>query len=741
MLKYFVISFLTISTSLFSSSPGNVFHFEGTIRGIVIDAESNLPVESAVVKILETPYYEVTSNSGEFVFGKISGGSYQIEVTHISYKVRTIDYNFNTQESGELIIYLEPNSIEIAPVIVSGIHTESKFDELQEAAGVLKGRELDKNLGNTLASTLKNEAGLAIRSMGPAPARPVIRGLGGDRVLISEDGEKTIDLSGTSPDHAVTVEPFSIDRIEVLRGPKILLQTPTTIGGIVNIVRNEIPDEIPSGIVGSIGGYGESANSGYLGAANIKIPIGNFVTRAEISRRITNDLTTPTGKLKNSDSENFNTSLGTSWINKWGVIGGSFREFDLNYGVPGGFVGAHPNGVNIEMVKRRFNLKFDYKFSSRFYEKLSVDLSRNYYRHKEFESSGALGSEFRIITYLGRIEIHHKDFFQFHNGIYGVSFEQREFEIGGFVFTPPTNSLNISVYWFEHFEYNDFHFEASARYNFDIITPDYEKPNSNIGYIREKSFNTFSLSGSLLYDISDIVHIGANISKSSRVPTIEELFSEGPHLAAYSFEIGNPELESESGIGTELFIYHDFENLFFNLNIFRNDLSSYIIARNSGELNYSTFLPVYKTEGINAVIQGVEFQFDWKPSGNFSFYGGGSYTYGENSDVKKPLPQIPPFKVNLGTRFNIGDFNLSLSAEGASAQKRVDDFEKPTVGYLILNQSTQYSFTNSNMIHSFSLGIDNIFNKEYRNHLSRVKSIIPEAGRNIRLTYKMLFNY
>jgi iron complex outermembrane receptor protein len=241
----------------------------------------------------------------------------------------------------------------------------------------------------------------------------------------------------------------------------------------------------------------------------------------------------------------------------------------------------------------------------------------------------------------------------------------------------------------------------------------------------------------MLYEFSQEVYIGANISKSSRVPTIEELFSEGPHLAAYSYEIGNPELESESGIGTELFVYHNFDRLKFNLNLFRNDLSYYITPRNTGEINYATFLPVYKSFGVPAIFYGAEGKIDWEFVKDFNLSTTMSYTYGEFDETGDPLPQIPPLKGNIELTYTNSNFGAGVSSELAAAQNRTDQFEEETDGYVVFNSFIQYNFNTSSILHSFTLNFDNIFDTEYRNHLSRVKSILPEPGRNIRLIYKL----
>lgn len=141
------------------------------------------------------------------------------------------------------------------------------------------------------------------------------------------------------------------------------------------------------------------------------------------------------------------------------------------------------------------------------------------------------------------------------SGTSGISFEARDFNIGGYVFTPPTKSLKLSTYSFQSFELNDFSFESGFRISYDEFNPDDSNPSTNNELIIDRKFFSYSLSVSTLYSLNKSLSIGMNINKTSRVPTIEELYSEGPHLAAYSYEVGNQNLESESGFGTELFSY------------------------------------------------------------------------------------------------------------------------------------------------------------------------------------------
>jgi iron complex outermembrane receptor protein len=738
-MKYSYLLFCLLLTNflLIASEPvGSLTKM--SIKGIVINGESHEPIPLAVIRLANSNNYTLSNERGIFEIEIPDDQNSILEVTSLGYKKEIISLN-SQQTNSQLIIHLYPLPVQMPTVIVTGTHSNSKFDELHELTNVLKGKDLQRDLGLTLASTLKNETGLAMRSMGPAPARPVIRGLGGDRILISEDGMKTNDLSATSPDHAVSIEPFTIDRIEVIRGPKVLIQNSSTYGGVVNIIREEIPVQSYQNFSGNAGIFGETANNGFLGAFVLRVPLSDFNTRFEMSRRKADDLKTPNKVLKNSDIISTNYSAGLSYVKDWGHIGFALREYELEYGVPGGFVGAHPFGVNISMFKRIINGDFNYKLNLSSITDLSLKLNRTYYRHLEFENDNRIGAEFGIYSYDVQLQFGTNRLLFFNEGSFGLSFENRDFNIGGFVFTPPTKMNNYSAFIYQNYSHNKFSLEVSGRLSYSEFNPRRVTNSAKEEYLAKREFFIYSASISFLYEFGSSSSIGANISKSSRIPTIEELYSEGPHLAAYSYEIGNPSLSSEKGIGTELFYYYKRSNIFFSLNGFYNLIDSYIIPRNNGKINFATLLPIYQTTSVNAVMYGFENQFDFTISNNYSISLGTSYTSGRITESNSPLPSIPPFKTMLTLKYSRGIFNTGIMFEAASAQKKVDYFEIPTDGYLVVNLYTQWTFTTGMFVNSFSLNIDNMLNREYRNHLSRVRMIMPEAKRNIRFTYRVYF--
>ncbi len=732
VLKYFVpVIFFIVTTAVQAQLKGQVL-----IHGKVYDSYTKNEVAAATVTISGTGQGAISDQNGDFSLMLPAGKRVTIHVTHVGYYAYSFTFIPDAAAPFDLVVYFIPKDLSLQTVLITGNHAHSKFEEIDNIKGAVDGVELQKNLGLTLAATLKNETGLSIRSMGPAPARPVIRGLGGDRILFTEDGAKTADLSSTSPDHALTIEPFSITRADIIRGPKTLIFSPVTLGGVVNVVRHDIPVESFDGVSVSAGSYYESANNGFLYGARGEYGTGPLVFQGSFTSRSAGDLRTPNGELKNSLSSITGLSAGGSYTGEAGYTGYSYRSIEMEYGIPGGFVGSHPNGVRISVFRNAYAVKGSLNINGGLFHNVTLHYTRSFYRHKEFERNDLIGAEFRILDNSAYLNAEHHLFGFNQDGIIGLSGQIRDFEVGGFVYTPVSNSKNLSLYFWQPFNYDGFSFEFGGRINGDMIKPVTEK-QAAIGMIRERDFLTWSFSASMIYGITEKFYAGLNLSRSSRVPTIEELFSGGPHLAAYSYETGNPELGAETGLGYEVFTYWKSNGFYALLNVYYYDINGFIVPRNTGRINYQTFLPVYATSGEDATLAGVEFATEYEPAKELKFSARMSYTSGTFKSGGA-LPQIPPLKLLLETSYKFfPGTSLELSAEIASAQERTDIFEAPTAGYIVINAGLYRNFTLSKLAGLISASVDNIFDIEYRNHLSRVKSVMPEAGRNFRTTLRV----
>ncbi len=716
----------------------NLSLFGADLSGIILDEENEQPVDKVLIKVEGINGSTATDDDGKFLIKDLEIGEYYIQFRRIGYisQRRLVKIKSDANKT-PFVVKMTPHGVTSAKVVVKGNNTSTKFMELSEHANKLDGKDLQKQIGISIAATLKNEAGVAVRSMGPAPARPVIRGLGGNRIMLSQDNEPVSDMSASSPDHAVTIDPSGSEKIEIIRGPKVLLSSTTTIGGVVNVVKNDIPQEKPANSSLSAKTSFESANQSKLGFVKAIIPVSDFAFKASYSQRIAGNMNTPLGELQNTDLNSNAFNVGGAYLLPNFSAGFAVNQFDTEYGIPGGFVGAHPNGVDIEMLKRKYSGKFTLDIHKDFVDNFSLDLQRSYYRHTEYESNGSIGAEFVFRDITADFKMNQKNYGIFEFGTMGAFFNYRNLKLGGFVFTPPTSKTTVAPYIFEDFKLGEYMMQFAVRYSFDNYSPDLNYESSSFP-VSERTFHSVSASISVLKETFDNIYFGANLSRTSRAPSIEELFSQGPHLAAYSYEMGNPDLDGEYGYGSELFGYWQSDLVFASVNGFYNYLPYFVTSRNTGETNFSQLLPIYQSEGVEAELYGIEAKIDHKICKCIRAIANFSYTIGNNKTDDLPLPQIPPFKAFLEMRYVANELEFGVNAEYVAEQNKLDKFELPTDSYFIMGIYGRYSFLALSSYHTLSFRADNIFDTEYYNHLSRIRQIMPERGFNFKIQYELL---
>ena len=420
--------------------------------------------------------------------------------------------------------------------------------------------------------------GVAQRTMGRTTARPVIRGMGGDRLLILEDGGRTGDKSGSSADHAVAIDPTTATNIEIIRGATSLIYGSGTLGGVVNVKRETIPQTLPHRPTMNLTFQGESVNSGLTGTTGFTIPIGNLAWRLELNRRSTDDTHTPIGILENTALSQTNFATGLSMVKDWGHIGISGGSYRSDYGVPGSPEG-HIHGVTIDLDRQRYEGDFEYGFQQSFFEKLKLHSTYTRYQHQEIESNNRLGVEFGVLTTNVSALAYMRG-----DAVAGVWGEYRDHATGGFYWTPHTREMSLAGFYLKQKRLNqDFTLQGAIRYDVRRVEPFKEGIVTRAGPVAQRDFGGVSSAVSGIYHWDDHLETGATLMKAFRTPGIEELFSDGPHLAVYSYEIGNAELGSEDGFGTEAFLRYAAKRLKMNLTVFRNQIYGYLIQGNTGE--------------------------------------------------------------------------------------------------------------------------------------------------------------
>lgn len=706
----------------------------GHLSGHVVDANTGESIGWAQIQVKEAHRSTQSDENGLFRISNIAEGGYTLSTFRIGYQQALIHIHIRANDTLRLTVRLADAPLGGEAVIVEGSRESEKRNVVVE----MSDRKLRQHLGKTVAETVAGEAGMDQRTMGPAPARPVLRGLSGDRLLVLEDGGRTGDLSATSTDHAVVIDPITTDRIEVIRGPAALLYGSNTLGGVVNVERGYIPSALPDRRHVTWTAQGESVNNGVSTGLVVSAPFRNLAWRLDGSWRHAGDIRTPDGRLNNTGIETANGSAGFSYLKDWGYVGLAGSYYRSEYGVPGGFVGAHPNGVRIKLDRKHFEGRADFHFEDGPFERSELKYSFSKYFHQEFESNGSIGTQFSVLNYDLNWQTKIRPFSEFGEGEMGVWAEYRDYVPGGFIFTPDTKEFTTAVSAYEQADMGRWRFEGAVRTDYRVVDPAITGP-AEIGLIRRRTFVIFSASGSVARSFGRNWKSGIKIMRSGRAPGIEELYSEGPHLAAYSFEVGNPSLKSEQGWGLEWFGQWQRGGRRFEIALFRNDIDRYIFPRNSGRIHIATQLPVYQYAGLHAVMTGGEITLEHKLPWSMSVAGTFSYVRGTLADSNQALPAMPPWNTRLELKKQVGAFATSVQLRAAGRQDRVAPLEEPTDGYAVFDASTQYYRQSGNFLHTIVLSVENIGDTAYRRHLSRVRSIMPEPGRNIKLLYKVFF--
>ncbi|MCY3808820.1 MAG: TonB-dependent receptor [Gemmatimonadetes bacterium] len=720
------------------AASAQVVEHEDEIEGVVRDSETGRPLAGADVSVVGSGTGAITHGDGTFHLTGISAGDYTLRVDRLGYRGAAVDVAVGDR-SAVVVIELVPSPIGLPGMVVTGAISERGAAEALRPVGVLAGDELQRGMEATVAATLASMPGLAVASMGPAVSQPVIRGLTGDRVLILEDGTTTGDASNSGSDHTTALDPSSARRIELVRGPGALLYGGNALGGVVNVIRDEIPSAVPHHATGAATLQTQTVTSALAGSATAFFAVAEKVpVRVEVAARTSGDLKTPGDTLRNTDGRLWSGGAGVAYVSEWGHMGASFRGYLNDYGIPGGFVGGHAKGVRIEMERTASKFRTVVDRPVAIFDNLRFDATYTWYRHREIESRGILGTSYVQEAAGGDVLGRHGRWGPLAAGAVGARFSWEDFRYGGGLHTPDTRRFKAALYMLEEVDLGPAKIEWGLRYDWTLADPLEEDPDSDIGEIRDRSFRSLSGSLGVLYNHGSGMTLGASAVRAFRTPDVNELYSEGPHLAAHVFEVGNPELEAEVGRGIDLFLRFESDRIRAEVTGFYNDIRGYLYGEDTGRES-PTLHPEYQFRGNDAVFSGFEADVDLHVWRGLALEAVASSVNGNLKDTAQALPLVPPLKGQVALKYERPLWFIRCEAEMAARQDRIGQFENPTDGYVVYNAAAGARLTFGGRLSILTVSLDNATNERYYNHLSRVKEIMPEAGRGLSVTYRIVF--
>jgi len=515
-------------------------------------------------------------------------------------------------------------------VVVSTSPLPRALGDVSQPVSLLDGRRLAQQQATSLGELLSGEPGVASTYFGPGASRPIIRGIGGDRLKVLENHIGTIDASTTSPDHAPSLDPLLIDRVEIVRGPAALLYGGNAVGGVVNVITGRIPQSLPASPVGGrVEARTQSASREESAGAVLEGAAGEFAWHIDGFHRETKDLKIPHfaesqrkriadgddpaeadyRRVPNTEIKSDGGSVGLSWIRESGYIGISWSGFNTFYGVPGHAHshGGHDHGhdededdhghddhghdhgddahaaeaVKIDLVQRRFDLAGEINRDLGLLRGAAFRLGIADYRHQEL-ADGAVDTVFKNRGYDARIELLHHPLAGI-SGAFGWQGSESRFEaVGDEAFVPPSRTTNHALFLLEELPLNlptggTLALQLGGRLEVQDI-----KLRNGSGRSREDLLG--SVSAGALWKPSEDWSLGLSASRSERGPGVQERYANGPHIGTRAYEIGSPTLGVETATALDLTLRKRTGRVTGALTGFVNRFDGYVYEQPTGQV-------------------------------------------------------------------------------------------------------------------------------------------------------------
>jgi len=647
------------------------------------------------------------------------------------------DHKKGTEHDGPKEHY----AIHLDEIIVS-TPMQQKISDYAKPATVLHDDNLRMKAGSTLGETLQQELGVHGQNFGPGAGLPVIRGQDGPRVRVLSNGLGTNDASQYSPDHASTSVPLNAERIEILRGPAALLYGSGAIGGVVNVIDNRIPEEIPeTGITveqkfNSVsnnrstalqieGGQDKFAYhfDGYVQQSG-DLKIGGDAIDAVKAHKSQEDLTVAentNGFINNTKADNFAATAGFSYVGDFGFIGFSGNTLESRYQIPTrGSSGAEQSFI--KMDQQKLDLKGEWNNLEGFFEKIRTKLSMTDYEHTE-----AYEADFKNDTFEGRLEAPHRPIFGM-RGVLGFQAITNRFEAldveGGDWINPSTRSNNFAAFATESFDVGPTVAELGVRLEHATLNARGERASPH------QNFTPISVSASDLWNIDDQNSVSLGLARSQRAPLANELFFLGEHEATASYQKGNAGLKKETSYNIDLGYKFNSKKVAVEINLFHNWVNNYIFSQRTG--NTVGGDPEVEYQQSAATFIGYEAQLIyhvWKnASQDVDLTLFSDYTRAKLNN-EGDVPRIPPLRLGFQADHRYGNWRSNLRLTYADEQNYSGAYEDSTGSYTLVNLNTHYHIEDFNKadVMVYAKG-NNLLNQNIRNSASFLRNFSPEAG-------------
>jgi len=663
-------------------------------------------------------------------------------------------------------------------IVITG--TKRPVGDVLGNVSVVDTDELTHDLKPSLGDTLADMPGVSSTSFGPSASRPILRGEQGERAPVLIDGISSLDLSATDPDHAVSINPLTAERIEVLHGPGTLLYSSSVIGGVVNVTDTRIPRHHPEDVdVDAVLNFGSAANE-RSGNLQVDAPIGgHFVAHVDgayskyddlhvggflLSKPLREqalaspdpDIRALAGlkdKLPNTAGRADDVAGGLAYVDGDLDVGVSYSHHDTKYGVPIRFSldpSIEAEVPTIDAHQDRGDARVNVPIGG-FIKLFEFRGGISKYHHSEAEPDGTVGSRFYSDGGEIRADVVQNERSGW-GGTTGIQYLSQDARIRGEEkYLPDSLKQNLGLFTLQTIESGKVRIEAGARVDFAKLHADQDEAIAELvqevgednpvgSEALQRNFTAVSGAVGANYDL-DGWRAGLSFSHSERAPGIDELYSFGPHGGSAQFLIGDPDLKIEKSNGAELSVHRTTGPIHVQGSLYYSRYSNFIFEAPTGEIEDNN-LAVYEYRQGKAKYYGFEIESDAKFGKGLGINWGGELVADAvraKIDGFGNAPQIPPFRVLAGLTGTRGQVDGRAEVERVSAQHKNAPNETETPGYTMVNASFDWHPFAANPELTLSLTANNIFDVNARRATSELKDYAPLGRRDIRFTARVGF--
>ncbi len=749
------------------------------INGVVKD-EQGVPIGDAIVEVVGTQLLTKTNAQGEFSLPTQRDGHVELHVHAPDHTHKTLHLH---KGDAPVNVTLAATTLEIVNVI--GLPWHASNMESAQPVNVLSGDALRDRQASTLGETLKYEVGVHTSYYGPVASSPIIRGLEGPRVLVTQNGLDAGDASRVGPDHAVATEASTARQIEILRGPATLFYGSGAIGGVVNIVDDRVPrgrDTYGEWRLeqGSIADDKLVSASGNTGVGNLGLHLDGFWRDAgdykipgpaeiETESEHAQEGHSHANRLANSFAEAQGANVGGSFIMDEGFVGLSYGYLERQYGIPGHSHPGEETDVYADLKQNRIQFISELTLDHPFFSASNTRFGFTDYEHSEIEND-EVGTTFSNETAEARWELFHHPIAEW-RGALSLHYKRNNFEaIGDEAFTPPSKTGTLALGLMEERHFGELLVQLGGRVERVSITADnltLDMHDEHAHELRVFSFDhtstPFSASAGLVWGFTDGYNMGLSYTHAERTPSAAELLAFGPHLGSGLYEVGavvaleeeqngdfhfqlsNSDLKLETSNNLDISLRKFEGNLGFILNAFYNQIDNYYYLAETNAVFEAEHthgghneheeeheheshgeLPVYIYQARDAKLYGFESEFVWQASNALNISLTSDYTRASLNDGGD-LPRIPPLRLGLRAEYVFENWRAEIGGQHYFEQDKTAPLETSTGAYTQLDAQVSFAFSDDLKIYVKG---SNLTDEYARVHTSFLKDKAPLPARS-----------